>query len=88
MKNKKLLLTICIFLILAMTISGCRPAERPVPDPVPQETQPGVRDPVAPAPGQPAEPITPREPREAIPEGDVRTPEEDPTVPRDMPPRQ
>lgn len=32
LKSKKLILTICVFLIIAMAITGCRPAERPVPE--------------------------------------------------------
>ncbi|AOY77440.1 YhcN/YlaJ family sporulation lipoprotein [Clostridium formicaceticum] len=55
MKNKKLLLTICIFVIVAMAITGCRPARRPLPEEqtAPEQTVPG---PGTAAPGAPVVP--------------------------------
>ncbi|SES64423.1 sporulation lipoprotein, YhcN/YlaJ family [Natronincola peptidivorans] len=62
MKNKKLLLIICIFLIIAMAITGCRPARRPVPEEAPP----------APVPGEQADDGTVREMRD--PEDDRTAP--------------
>lgn len=90
MINKKIVLTICIFLIVAMAFTGCRPAERPIP----QETRPGVPEP-APAPGQMQEQQIPGETREPMPpgypveprpedqmdDGTLRTPGQDRVVP-------
>lgn len=73
MKSKKLLITICIFLIVAMAVTGCRPARRPVPE-TPQQQ--------APAPDQ-------RVPGEEANDGlvrDARTPEDNRTAPRNMQP--
>lgn len=62
--NKKLIVAICVFLIMTMAITGCRPAERPIPE----DTRPGVPEP-APAPGQMQEQQIPGETREPLPPG-------------------
>lgn len=38
MKSKRFIITICVLLILAMAVTGCRPAERPVPENTRQQT--------------------------------------------------
>ncbi|MCC5911239.1 MAG: hypothetical protein JJT76_12450 [Clostridiaceae bacterium] len=71
MKNKKVLLTLCIFLLIALAITGCRPARRPVPtDPAPVPGQQQPRDAIPPTdPAAPEGPMPPQgtEPREIAP---------------------
>ncbi|SCX78215.1 hypothetical protein [Alkaliphilus peptidifermentans] len=84
MKNKKVLLVLCIILIAVIAITGCRPVERPVPDPA-RPTQ----DVPAPArtqdtPAQDQRDVVPGQtPREPVP-GGARAPG-DPIIDEERP---
>ncbi|ABR49045.1 hypothetical protein Amet_2895 [Alkaliphilus metalliredigens QYMF] len=70
MQYKKILIVLLAVLLIAVVVTGCRPAERPVPEgpgieqPVPpdQRIQEPVRDPMSPGFEDPAAPGTPGAP--------------------------
>lgn len=72
MKKKKIIIAACFIVILAMVISGCRPAERPVP----QDREP------TPTPNQ----QIPGEQTDDGRMGDITRPNDDRNAPRNMQP--
>ncbi|MCC5912542.1 MAG: YhcN/YlaJ family sporulation lipoprotein [Clostridiaceae bacterium] len=70
MKNKKLFFVLCVFLVLALAFTGCRPAERPVPE---------ERTPQAPLPDEQRQP-------DGTDMGDPRVSEDPRQEPRNMQP--